>query len=76
MEGKSTQPKRRKGKCGCKKKYVPPEFTNPWPYADNLQVLSETMKLEKNDLSELICRNEYIIKSNQDMEPDSKDELY
>ena len=55
MEGKNTQSKRRKGKCGNKKKHALPEFTNPWPYADNLQLLPETLKLDRDSLSELAC---------------------
>ena len=52
MEGKIIK---RKGKHEKKKRHVLPEFTNPWPYADNLQLLPETLKLDRDSLSELAC---------------------
>ena len=76
MEGKLKYPKKRKSKQEKKKRYVPPEFTNPWPYADTLPTLSEALKLDRKSLSELECRSEYIIKSDIEFDSNSNDQIY
>ena len=76
MEGKTIKSKKRKGKHEKKKRHVLPEFTNPWPYADNLHPLPEALKLDRDSLSELACQNEYIIESDHKMENDSNDQIY
>ena len=75
-EGKLKNPKKRKSIRGKKKQYVPPEFTNPWPYVDTLPTMSEALKLDRKSLSELECQREYIIKSDIEFDNNSDDQIY
>lgn len=50
--------KKKKHKMGHKRNTVKPVFTNPWPYAEKLPTLMENMKVTKDDLCNIVCRNQ------------------
>ena len=69
---------KKKCKMGHKRKSMKPVFTNPWLYTEKLPTMMENMKVTKDDLCSIECRNEYTIKSKTDWtsEHDNNDELY
>ena len=69
---------KKKHKKGHKIKSMKPVFTNPWPYAEKLPALMENMKVTKDDLCTIECRNEYTKNSKTDLtsEHDNNDEPY
>ena len=58
--------KRRKDRRGQKKKYDQPDFTNPWPYVEELPPMLESMEVTKDKICQIECRNQYSIKPRTD----------
>ena len=76
MDQTNKKKKRTKKRGKSSKKLKLPLYKNPWDFAESLPNLDESLKLNKNDITELECRLEYTLRCLQDSELYNTDYLY